>query len=267
MRIFAWQNAWDMLNYVPLFGPNATSAEAVRDSTKSKTEVDLNAKNNVARVGRIASRVAKLVPAVSTLGGVGAIVALAPDANAAVIMSVAPANLNIPSTTAGIYINVITGLAATTPSGAPGWDINPWGSGSFFMWSAASGGIMTAPGGSTTLTGNLPIGTSVDGTGNFGTSNSSQFAGVGQFQLNATNYVGFRFLDEVDGLTHFGWASIILSGAANSQPRSVGQIWYEDQANTGILVGDTGTPEPSSAALLALGAAGLLAVRRRRQRS
>lgn len=229
----------------------------------------MTTKNNVARVGRIVSRVAKLVPAVSTLGGVGAVVAVAPDANAGVVQS-SVVNLNIPSTTSGVYINVVNGVSATTPAGAPGWDINPWGSGSFFMWSAASGGVMIAPGGSSGLTGNLPIGTLVNGTGNFGTSDSSQFApGPGQFQLNATNYVGFRFLDEVDSLTHFGWATVILGTAANSQPRTIGQIWYEDQANTGILVGNTtsATPEPSSAALLAMGVVGLLAVRRRRQKS
>jgi len=89
--------------------------------------------------------------------------------------------------------------------------------------------------------------------------------------VNATNYIGFRFLNESDGLLHYGWASVIVGAAFNTAGRNVGEIWYESDANTGILVGDTGaaaaTPEPSSVALLAMGAAGLLAARRRRKQS
>lgn len=227
----------------------------------------MQSNNRMKRVGRLAGSVAGFLPAAqfAALGGAAAV--LAPEASATPVASSA-ANVVIPITTAGVYINVVTGVVATSPAAVPGWDLNPWGSGSLFVWSATSGGVMSAPGGSTTLVGNLPGGTLVDGTGVFGTSNSSATTGIGAFQTNATNFVGFRFLNESDGLTHFGWASLLVGATLNTAGRSVGEIWYESQANTGILVGDTGaaaTPEPSSAALLAVGAAGLLAIRRRQQ--
>jgi hypothetical protein len=230
----------------------------------------MTSESNAARIGRIVSRVAKLVPAASTLGGVGAIVALAPNANATIVQSPIPQNLPIPVDNVGIYINVLTGVFDPNPALVLGWDINPWSAGSLLIWSDGAGGIMTAPGGSTTLTGNLPLGTLVDGTGIFGQSNLTQFTSgaIGEFQFNATNYIGFKFFNEVDSSTHFGWASIILGPTATDPSRNIFQIWYEDQANTGILVGDTGpAPEPSTAALLALGVAGLLAMRRRRRAS
>ncbi|MBL8232571.1 MAG: PEP-CTERM sorting domain-containing protein [Bryobacterales bacterium] len=49
--------------------------------------------------------------------------------------------------------------------------------------------------------------------------------------------------------------------------RTLVGVWYEDQAEVGITVGATSSdiPEPSTAALLALGAAGLAALRARRR--
>ena len=233
----------------------------------------MKSNNTLKRVGRLAGSVAGFLPAAqfAALGGATAI--LAPEASATPVASPAT-SVNIPITTSGVYINVVTGVTSTTPSGSPGWDLNPWGSSTLNTWAnnpaSPNDGVMTAPGGSATLVGNLSAGTLVDGTGSFVRTGAIATTGTGQFQTNATNYIGFRFLNESDGLIHFGWASVIVGAAFNTAGRNVGEIWYESAANTGILVGDTGaaaTPEPSSVALLAMGAAGLLAARRRRQQS
>jgi hypothetical protein len=197
----------------------------------------------------------------------------------AIVSSAAPiqtplSNVAIPISTAGIYVNAVTGVSTTAPSGSPGWDLNFWSTSSFRAWAnntaSPNDGVMATPGGSTTLVGALSAGTFVDSSQNFIRTTAAPVAsGTGAFQVNANNYIGFRFLNEADGQLHYGWAMIALSGALNTAPRSIVEMWYESVANTGIQVGDTGAtgvPEPSSAALLALGAAGLAALRRRKRK-
>ncbi len=208
----------------------------------------------------------RLMPAV--IGGATALVS-----SAAPIQSPL-SNVAIPISTAGIYVNAVTGVATTAPSGNPGWDLNFWSTASFRAWAnngaSPNDGVMATPGGSTTLVGALSAGTFVDSSQNFIRTTAAPVAsGTGAFQVNANNYIGFRFLNEADGQLHYGWAMIALSGALNTAPRSIVEMWYESVANTGIQVGDTGAtgvPEPSSAALLALGAAGLAALRRRKRK-
>jgi PEP-CTERM motif len=194
----------------------------------------------------------------------------APAVADATIVSSGPVNINIPSTTSGIYLNVVTGVFATTPGGAPGWDINPWGSADFLVWSATTGGVISGfPGGSsTTLVDNLPLATLIDASSpNYGTQNSIETTGSTAFLLNSSsNYVGFRFVNESTGVTNFGWAEFSLGATFNGQPRTLLAYAYE---NTGaqILVGkNAGAPEPSTFALLGVAAAGALGVREWRKR-
>src|SRR6478672_6712743 len=69
----------------------------------------------------------------------------APPAEATIIWS-GPVNINIPSTTSGVYLNVVTGVFAGTPGGAPGWDLNPWASSTLEIWAnnaaSASSGVL-----------------------------------------------------------------------------------------------------------------------------
>jgi len=196
----------------------------------------------------------------------GTSLAVVPSSDATIVYS-GVINLNVPSTTSGIYLNVVTGVSAITPAGAPGWDINPWGSGSFFVWSAASGGVISgfAGGTSTTLVDNLPLSTLIDASSpGYGTSNSSETTGPTAFLLNSSsNYAGFRFLNEVTGVTNFGWIEFSLSATFNGQPRSVVGYAYE---NTGAGIAVGAIPEPSTFALLGVMAAGALGVREWRKR-
>ena len=85
------------------------------------------------------------------------------------------------------------------------------------------------------------------------------------FALNSDNYIGFKF--DAGGTELFGWARITLE-ALGSAGRATIQEWaYEDTGNA-IQVGDTGAAidEPPALALLALGAGGVAAWRRRRNR-
>ena len=56
----------------------------------------------------------------------GASLAVSPFSDATIIYS-GVVNINILSTTSGIYLNVITGVYNPSPAAVPGWDINPWG--------------------------------------------------------------------------------------------------------------------------------------------
>src|SRR4051812_3765702 len=106
--------------------------------------------------------------AVIAAGVAGGAALATPQAGQAGVVYSGPVNINIPSTTAGIYLNLATGVFATTPGGAPGWDINPWGSTSWNVWANNAAGptdgvIMNyTTGSSATLVDNVPTGTIVD---------------------------------------------------------------------------------------------------------
>lgn len=74
-----------------------------------------------------------------------------------------------------------------------------------------------------------------------------------------SGFVGFTF--DNSGTTNFGWFAVTYNDA--SQTVELGDFAYED-SGAGILAG--AVPEPSSLGLLALGASGLLARRRRQAR-
>ena len=70
----------------------------------------------------------KLATYATLAGAALAASALAPNADATIIWS-GPVSINIPSSTQGVYLNVVTG--ATTTGGSSGlasWDVNPWSS-------------------------------------------------------------------------------------------------------------------------------------------
>jgi hypothetical protein len=76
------------------------------------------------------------------------------------------------------------------------------------------------------------------------------------------NYLGFVFAGT--GGPQAGWAQIATTANASGSSFEVLDYAYENDPNVSINAGQTVTPEPSTISLLALGASGLVAVRRRR---
>ena len=210
--------------------------------------------------------------AYATLAGVAlAAPAMAPSADASIVYS-GVVNINVPTSTSGVYLNVATGVNAITPGGAPGWDLNPWASSSLEIWgnntaSPNDGVLDNFTGGAAASVDNLPVGTLIDGTWNYGrTDGTVESTGPTAFVLNSSNNIfGFRFLNESTSQIDFGWARISLTATQSSQPRMIVEYAY-DNTGAGINAGNTGVPEPTTMALLGVMAAGALGVRAWRKR-
>ena len=97
---------------------------------------------------------------------------------------------------------------------------------------------------------------------NFGPVGSNK-AGFGL--IGGGNYIGFRF--GTVGAYHYGWADLNLNLGTGLVTIKDGA--YNDVIGERIHIADKGSsaPEPSSLALLAIGAGGLAAFRRRKQRN
>ena len=88
-------------------------------------------------------------------------------ANAAIVHW-ADANLLVPATIDGLYINVETRQTGSAGSAVAGWDINPYSATSLTWFNATGTGMMRYPGVTTGSAGNLALGTAVGATGSFG---------------------------------------------------------------------------------------------------
>ena len=203
--------------------------------------------------------------AVAAVAGVAGV---AGQASAAIVYS-GVVNLNIPSTTNGLYLNVVTG-ANNLPAGGggttvAGWDVNPWSSTTlnFFNPAAPTGGVymrLTGAGAPTSGVSNLAGGTIISSASTW-SSGAAQTSGPGAFVFNSSNnLVGFRFNNEATGTLHYGWMRISLAGTLQGQPRTLVEYAFESLAGTAIAAG--AIPAPGAVALL--GAAGLVGGRRRR---
>ncbi|MGH9694633.1 MAG: hypothetical protein ACRD5Z_10850 [Bryobacteraceae bacterium] len=224
----------------------------------------MSAPSKLAIAGRIDARVA----AYAVLAGVALGGAAAAKAD---IVNSGPVNINIPSTTSGVYLNIVTGVFAATPSEVPGWDLNLWSTSTLEIWannsnSPDSGVIDNFTGGTAGSVDNLPGNVTIDNSWNYGRTDATvETSGPTAFVLNSTNNLfGFHFLNESTGQYDFGAARISLSGSLSAQPRMIVDYLYENNGTPIFFL-----PEPPPSALLSLfavGAFGIRAWRKRRRR-
>lgn len=183
------------------------------------------------------------------------------SANAQIVHS-GIVNLSVPNSINGLYLNVVTG-ANNLPDGTggttvPGWDINPWSTAGFGLFSPSNpaGGAYVITAASTAA--NMAFGAQISAANSYG-SNTSSTSAVSQWNLNSDqNLVGFRFFNEANSQIHYGWAR--FSFGSTVATRTLVEYAYESTA--GAAIGAGVVPAPSAMALLGLG--GLVAGRRRR---
>ena len=174
-------------------------------------------------------------------------------ANAAIVHW-ANANLVVPNTIDGLYINVETRTSGSAGSVVAGWDINPYSATSLTWFNATGTGMMRYPGVTTGSAGNLAAGTEIGATGSFGSGAVTVGSAPGNWVLNSVNIFGFRFVAS-DGLTHYGYGFFQIGSSISGADRMITDIFYEDVAGTAITV----VPAPGAIALLGLaGLAGRL---------
>ncbi len=198
----------------------------------------------------------------AAIGGAAVLLAFASAAHAAPTLSLA-SNVAVPATTAGVYINVVSG-AFGTAAATTGWDINPWSSTglSFFNPASPTGGVYAI-----SIAGqvaSLPVGSVIGAGTTYGSGTATTTAASLPWSLNAVNYFGFRLTNEANSSVHYGYGAMTIG--ASLLDRTVSQLWFESTPGASITV--TAIPEPSSVALMLLGGLGLAgAVARRRRQS
>lgn len=184
--------------------------------------------------------------------------AFASHASAAIVTFNGP--ISVPNNFDGLYINLATGATGTTGASTPGWDFNPYNSGTAlsFFWSATPS---QASGVASTTTGpylDLWLGATISAASTFAQVTAA--AATAQFQPAGNHILGFRFFNEGTGSINYGYMTL-TSGGTNGFPLTI-QSWSFENSGGAITV----VPEPATALMLGAGALALGAMRLRRQR-
>lgn len=215
-------------------------------------------------IGNKADRVIGMTTAAfAATAGVG-LVGEIPQASADIVWS-GPVNIVIPDNIDGVYFNLVTGATGTSGATTPGWDINPYSASgtanaSFNLWGPTAETWLNI-GTLETPQYVIPEGTSIGPGDLFGRPGGSAVVPP-QITLNAPNLFGVQFFFPEPGAgatTHYAWVEITFG--AELGDRAITQYAYQSTPGTAILAG--AIPEPSSLSVLALGALGLFARRRR----
>jgi len=181
------------------------------------------------------------------------------DANATVVSFNTP--ISVPNTFAGVYINFLTGASGITTGAVPGWDFGPWGSSGALslFWNGSpansNGGVAATTSGPYL---DLGIGSVISSASTF--SASAQSAQAAAFQTAGNHILGFRFFNENTSAINYGYLTI-TTGSSSGFPATITGWSFENSGGQITVV-----PEPTTTALMSLGALALGALNLRRLR-
>lgn len=165
--------------------------------------------------------------------GVAALSLMSAPTMAAIVCNTATVPLSIPNTFDGIYINFANGATGTTGASTPGWDWNPYNSGtalSFFWGTPSGGGVSTT----TTTYDVLASGQTVGPASAFIALTAT--AATAPWKAGATGFLGVRF--DNAGTTNYGWVNMTAT-ATSGFPATINGFCFE---NTGASIVTGTTP-------------------------
>ena len=165
---------------------------------------------------RVLSRAALLAPAT--------VLCLASASSMAAVIDSGPISISVPATFDGLYINVATGATGGTGAATPGWDFNPFLSGTdlgIFWAPAPAGGV-----GTTAATGPLIVlgpGSTIDSSALF----TRAIAAASTLRPTQDAYFGFQFTNEGTGAVNFGYARFTSTGPTGF-PFTITRLVFEN---------------------------------------
>ncbi|MEO5732748.1 MAG: hypothetical protein ABIQ87_03545, partial [Rubrivivax sp.] len=168
------------------------------------------------------------------LGLAGTFAAVA-DASAVVINRVA--SISVPNDTDGIYLNLVTGVSNSNAGLVPGYDINPYSTGTSLAFYFGGTGAPNFGVGSPAYT-DLTVGSVVSAASVF--QQSAQTVASTAFQSAGNHILGLSFLNEATGVTNYGYLRLNVSGTAGF-PVTITGWSYE---NMGAAITVAVVPEP-----------------------
>ena len=189
--------------------------------------------NAIRPIKRLRRNVAKVALA-AALG-------VAASAPTAAIIDSGPISINVPHTSAGIYVNLVTGGITATP--AVGWDFNPFGSanlGFFPNISAGHTAAIVATAANSGIAAALSAGSTIGPASSYQTSGAAQTTGTA-YRTTSTNYVGISFDNEATATLNYGYAQISTT-AGTGFPATILRYVYD---NTGAPITVTAPPPTS----------------------
>ncbi|MFZ2236002.1 MAG: hypothetical protein WBP11_15800 [Dokdonella sp.] len=141
--------------------------------------------------------------------------------------------ITVPQSTAGIYVNLFTGVTGASAGATADWDFNPWGATTLNLFSpgapqghVSSGGVIS----------DLPTGTLVDGSSTY-TAGASSALAMGTYRAGVNpGYMGVRFAQA--GVTYYAWVSMTTIGPQGT-PATINSWCFQNTPDTGITVGTT----------------------------
>lgn len=171
----------------------------------------------------------------------------------------------VPFDLGGVYLDLTTGAASTVDTDVPGWDINPFFTGTdgsqpprFNLYTPDyTGGIVVVGIIPSIPAEQMPIGSTIGPTSYYkdGVVNASS-------GTTDVHYFGFRFLNEATDTENYGYLEVqqLVSPAAEGSVRILG--WAYD--NTGAAITVSPVPEPATYSMFGAGLLAVMALRRRR---